>query len=223
MIQTYWLDNVAALLGDPGFQGMKLIGGLSLNKSLLKKKINDARRIVSKKTLCYIKQNSITTVVDQPSYDFPDDFEFLAARPGDRSYFTGSDSTVYPLTGFSYFDYLKLKSDSSGTPRYVHIHRGLGKIFVYPACDTAVTNGLTVMGRCLAHSQDNDDANTDGILEEYQDLVYAKVLADLHPDAQVRKEQMGLFMQGCMTAVRELAKEAGPQGVAELDTDWGIP
>ena len=231
MTYDYFLDEGALRLGDPGFQGITLMGGLKLNKTLLGAFINKARRLVSKKTLCYQLAGSVNTVATQNAYTFPTDlggvitydWEFIAVRLGDRSYITTSAGSILPLTGISWSEYLRLVGDSSGTPEGIFFNRKEGKAYIVPALSEAVTNGLTLVARCFVPWMDADNnPNTDGLPEEYQDLVFNKVLADLHPDAQVRREQLGLFLGGCREALRELAKERQPLDVPEL-YGQGIP
>lgn len=231
MLLTYWLDEVALRLGDPGYQGIPLMGGLQLNKTLLEKFINKARRLVSKKTLCYQLAGSVNTVAAQNAYTFPTDlggvitydWDFIAVRPGDRSYITTSAGSIIPLTGISWSEYLRLVGDSSGTPEGIYFNRKEGKAYIVPAPSEAVTNGLTLVARCFVPEMNAaNNPNEDGIPEEYQDLVYNKILAELHPDPKVRGEQLGLFLGGCREALRELAKERQPLDVPEL-YGTGVP
>lgn len=222
---SIWRDKVAIRLGDPGFTGKELAGGIYLNKRLLTYYINEARRLVSQKTLCYQKSGSITTVNGTNNYALPTDYGFIATRPGDRSYFTDTDGITYPLRLFSWTEYLRLKPSNSwtGTPEFIHFRKSDDKVYLYPCPDTSITDGLTVVARCFVPEFDDNDEVTDGIPEEYQEIVYNKILSELHPDAQVRKEQFALFKMGCREAIGELAKEAQPQHATEVDFDFGIP
>jgi hypothetical protein len=219
------LDEGSLRLGDPGFQGIKLVGGISLSKALLTYYLNKARRLVSQKTLCYRKTTAITVVAGDGDIAFPTDFDFIAVRPGDKSTWTDSADVTYPLTLISRSEYMSLRepsTDSGATPDSIYFDKENAVIYLYPK--PSVGGTLTVQARSYAWTQDSaTDDETDGIPEEYQELVFAWITSILHPDGQTRQLAKTEFFGGCRAALGEIRKQDGPVGDTVCDVDWGIP
>lgn len=219
-----YLADIAIRFGDPGFQGIKLRGGLSLSKALLTYYLNKARRLVSQRTLCYRKTSSVAVVARDCDIDFPDDFEFIAVRPGDSSDWTDSNDVTYPLTPISRSKYMSLRessTNSGGTPDSVYFDKENSLIYLLPKPSAGGT--LRVQARCYAYTQDGTEEDEDGIPEEYQELVFSWMLSILHPDAQTRQMEKVEFIGGCMKALGEIRKQDGPSGNTAVDVEWGIP